>query len=69
VRLENVTFGYQQGRPVLKNVTLEARPGETVALVGPTGAGKSTLAALIPRLLDPWEGRVLMMGRTCGPCS
>jgi ATP-binding cassette subfamily B protein/subfamily B ATP-binding cassette protein MsbA len=48
---------------VLKSVTLEARPGETVALVGPTGAGKSTLAALIPRLLDPWEGRVLMDGQ------
>jgi ATP-binding cassette subfamily B protein/subfamily B ATP-binding cassette protein MsbA len=63
VRLENVTFGYQQGRPVLKSVTLEARPGETVALVGPTGTGKSTLAALIPRLLDPWEGRVLIDGQ------
>jgi ATP-binding cassette subfamily B protein/subfamily B ATP-binding cassette protein MsbA len=48
---------------VLQNVTLEARPGETLALVGPTGAGKSTLAALIPRLMDPWEGRVLIDGQ------
>jgi ATP-binding cassette subfamily B protein/subfamily B ATP-binding cassette protein MsbA len=62
VRLENVTFGYETDRPVLRNVTLEARPGETVALVGPTGAGKSTLVALIPRLFDPWEGRVTIDG-------
>jgi ATP-binding cassette subfamily B protein/subfamily B ATP-binding cassette protein MsbA len=62
VRLENITFGYETGQPVLRGVTLEARPGETVALVGPTGAGKSTLAALIPRLFDPWEGRVLIDG-------
>jgi ATP-binding cassette subfamily B protein len=57
-----VTFGYEPGRPVLRAVTVEARPGETVALVGPTGAGKSTLAALIPRLFDPWAGRVWMDG-------
>ena len=62
VRLESVTFGYEPGRPVLKGVTLEARPGETVALVGPTGAGKTTLASLIPRLFDPWEGRVIIDG-------
>jgi ATP-binding cassette subfamily B protein len=62
VRLERVTFGYEAGRPVLHEVTIEARPGETVALVGATGAGKSTLAALIPRLYDPWEGRVLLDG-------
>jgi len=62
VRLENVTFGYEPDRPVLQDVTLEARPGETVALVGPTGVGKSTLASLIPRFYDPWEGRVLFDG-------
>jgi len=62
VRLENVTFGYEPGRPVLRNVDLEARPGETLALVGSTGAGKSTLASLIPRLYDPWQGRVLFDG-------
>lgn len=62
VRLENVTFGYELGRPVLKDVTLEAHPGETVALVGPTGAGKSTLVSLILRFFDPWEGRVTFDG-------
>jgi ATP-binding cassette subfamily B protein/subfamily B ATP-binding cassette protein MsbA len=62
VRLERVTFGYEPGRPVLEDVTLEARPGETVALVGPTGAGKSTLVSLIPRFFDPWHGRVTVDG-------
>jgi len=62
VRLEGVTFGYEPGRPVLHGVTLEARPSETVALVGPTGAGKSTLVALIPRFFDPWQGRVTLDG-------
>jgi ATP-binding cassette subfamily B protein/subfamily B ATP-binding cassette protein MsbA len=62
VRLEGVTFGYEPGQPVLRHITLDARPGETVALVGRTGAGKSTLAALIPRFFDPWQGRVLVDG-------
>jgi ATP-binding cassette subfamily B protein/subfamily B ATP-binding cassette protein MsbA len=60
--LEEVTFGYEANNPVLKNIALEARPGEVVALVGPTGAGKSTLVSLIPRFFDPWEGRVLFDG-------
>lgn len=63
VRLENIIFGYEPGRPVLNEVTLEARPGETVAIVGPTGAGKSTLISLIPRFFDPWEGRILLDGK------
>ena len=62
VRLENVTFGYQLGTPILKQITLEAQPGETIALVGLTGAGKSTLVSLIPRFFDPWQGRVLFDG-------
>ena len=62
VRIENVTFGHETGRPILRNVSLEARPGETVAIVGPTGAGKSTLVSLVPRFFDPWEGRVTLDG-------
>jgi ATP-binding cassette subfamily B protein len=61
VRLEGVSFGY--GREyVLHDVDLDIAAGETVALVGPTGAGKSTLAKLIARLYDPDEGRVLVDG-------
>jgi ATP-binding cassette subfamily B protein/subfamily B ATP-binding cassette protein MsbA len=63
VRLEGVTFGYEPGRPVLKGVTLDLPAGATVAVVGSTGAGKSTLAGLVPRLFDPWAGRVLLDGR------
>jgi ATP-binding cassette subfamily B protein len=62
VRLERVVFGYEPGVPVLHEIELAARPGETLALVGATGAGKSTLVSLIPRLYDPWEGRVLIDG-------
>jgi ATP-binding cassette subfamily B protein/subfamily B ATP-binding cassette protein MsbA len=58
VRLEKVTFGYETGRPVLRDISLQGHPGETMALVGPTGAGKSTLMSLILRLFDPWKGRV-----------
>lgn len=62
VQLEGVTFGYETDRPVLREVTLEVRPGETLGLVGATGSGKSTLVSLIPRFFDPWEGRVLFDG-------
>lgn len=62
IALEHVTFGYEPGRPVLDGVCLEARAGELVAVVGATGAGKSTLAALISRLCDPWAGRVTFDG-------
>ena len=62
VQLQNVTFGHQPGRPILRGLSLEVRPGETVAIVGATGAGKSTLVSLVPRFFDPWEGRVLVDG-------
>jgi ATP-binding cassette subfamily B protein/subfamily B ATP-binding cassette protein MsbA len=62
VSFENVTFGYEPNRPVLKNVNLHVQAGETVALVGSTGAGKTTLASLVPRFFDPWQGRVLLDG-------
>jgi ATP-binding cassette subfamily B protein/subfamily B ATP-binding cassette protein MsbA len=63
VRFECVTFGYEPGQPVLRRVSLEARPGETVAVVGYTGAGKTTLLSLVLRFFDPWEGRVTIDGR------
>ncbi len=59
---ENVSFGYKPGVPVLRDVTLTIAPGETVAVVGPTGAGKSTLAKLVTRLHDPSAGRILIDG-------
>jgi len=63
VRFECVTAGYEPGRPVLNQISFAARPGETIAIVGATGAGKTTLVNLIPRFLDAWEGRVLVDGR------
>jgi len=60
---ENVTFGYEPNRPILKNVSFRVEPGETVALVGPTGSGKTTVTALAHRFFDVWEGRVLVGGR------
>jgi len=63
VRFEAVSFGYEPGRPVLEQIDFELRPGERVALAGPSGIGKSTLASLLLRLYDPSEGRVLIDGR------
>jgi subfamily B ATP-binding cassette protein MsbA len=63
IELENVWFAYQSSEMVLKDVTLTIRRGETVAFVGATGAGKSTLADLIARLYDPTQGRILVDGR------
>ena len=61
---ENVTFTYPNDEePMLKNVTFEIAPGEMVGVVGATGAGKSTLAQLIPRLFDPQEGSIKIGGK------
>jgi ATP-binding cassette subfamily B protein/subfamily B ATP-binding cassette protein MsbA len=62
IRLDQVTFGYRPGEPVLQQVSLTIQAGETLALVGPTGAGKSSLVALLPRFYDPWQGRILLDG-------
>jgi ABC-type multidrug transport system fused ATPase/permease subunit len=62
IRFEHVGFGYAEGRPVLEEIDLELAPGRTVALIGHTGAGKTTLAALVPRFYDATEGRVLVDG-------
>jgi ATP-binding cassette subfamily B multidrug efflux pump len=63
LRFEHVTFGYAPGEPVLDDVSFELRRGETLAVVGPTGAGKTSLINLIPRLYDPTAGRVTVNGR------
>ena len=60
---EDVTFGYEPGRPVLENVSFRVAPGQTLALVGPTGSGKTSITALAHRFYDVWEGRVLTGGR------
>ena len=62
VRFEGVDFAYREGRPVLAGIDLELEPGKTVALIGHTGAGKTTLAALVPRFYDATRGRVLVDG-------
>jgi ATP-binding cassette, subfamily B, bacterial len=62
VRFEHVTFGYEPDRPVLRSLDLDIRPGEHVALVGHTGAGKTTLATMVTRFFDPGQGRVSIDG-------
>lgn len=62
IRFENVSFSYGDEAPAVSGLTLEAKPGETVALVGATGAGKSTVLNLLTRFYEPSEGRVLVDG-------
>src|SRR5207237_1165203 len=63
VAYENVSFGYNPERLVLRNISLHARPGEIVALAGPTGAGKSTLVNLLPAFYEATSGRILIDGQ------
>ncbi|HTI69833.1 MAG TPA: ABC transporter ATP-binding protein [Candidatus Limnocylindria bacterium] len=62
VAFEGVSFGYAQDKPALRDLRFKVEPGQTVGLVGPTGAGKSTLVSLIPRYRDAAAGRVLIDG-------
>ena len=62
VEFRNVTAEYKEGEPVLKGVNFTAQPGQTIALVGPTGAGKTTIINLIPRFYDVTDGSVLIDG-------
>jgi ATP-binding cassette subfamily B protein len=62
VKFENVSFAYGDGKPVLRNINLEAKPGEIVALVGPPGSGKSTIANLLPRFYDVSAGAIKVDG-------
>jgi ATP-binding cassette subfamily B protein/subfamily B ATP-binding cassette protein MsbA len=62
IRYEHVTFGYEPGRPALRDVSLEADRGDVVAILGETGAGKTSLAHLLVRFYDPWSGRITVGG-------
>ena len=63
IEFRNVTFGYEKNQPILKNVSITVEPGETVALVGPTGSGKTSTTALLHRFYDVWDGAVTIDGR------
>ncbi len=63
VKFDDVSFSYEKDEMVLCHATFEARPGQTIAIVGPTGAGKSTLVSLLARLYDVTSGRVLVDGQ------
>ena len=62
IKFEDVTFGYLPDQPILKNINFEVKPGETVALVGPTGSGKTSTTALVHRFYDIWDGSVKVGG-------
>ncbi len=62
IRYEGVTFGYEPGKPVLREIDLDITPGQTVAFVGPSGAGKTTLCSLLPRFYDVEAGRITVDG-------
>ena len=62
VRFENVSFGYDAISPVLKDIDIDARPGQVIALLGPTGSGKTTIVNLLPRFYDVTHGRITIDG-------
>ncbi|GAB2506883.1 ABC transporter ATP-binding protein [Nocardia heshunensis] len=62
IDIEDLTFGFEPGRPVLRDFDLKIAPGETVAIIGPAGSGKSTLSLLLPRFYSPESGRISLHG-------
>jgi ATP-binding cassette subfamily B multidrug efflux pump len=63
IEFRNVTFGYDRNRPILHDLSFKVSPGETVALVGPTGSGKTSITALLHRFYEIWDGCILIDGR------
>ena len=63
IEFRDVTFGYEKNQPVLKDINFTIEPGETVALVGPTGSGKTSTTSLLHRFYDVWDGAILLDGR------
>jgi len=63
VEFDHVTFAYEEGKPILKNISIQAHPGQTLALVGHTGSGKSSIMNLLYRFYDPQEGEIRIDGQ------
>ncbi|MEC3952203.1 ABC transporter ATP-binding protein [Nocardia sp. CDC153] len=63
IEIEDLSFGFEPGRPVLRDFSVKIEPGETVAIIGPAGSGKSTLSLLLPRFYSPDSGRISLYGK------